>query len=225
MGVVFVKEKSMNWISTKRRIGVVSVLAVALAGWTGNPLKAEPMELEVELSSPWLLATQPNHAFLKVSLTGAELANPASRPPINVAIVLDKSASMEGENMVRAQEAAKQAIDQLGVQDVACLVAYDSSVRVLVPATRLIDKGAFKAQIDAMIPGGKTALFAGVSKGAYEVRKFLEEGRVNRVVLLSDGKANVGPRTPGDLGEFGIHVQIHAWLVNSIIQLCVYVDK
>ncbi|MCH7865497.1 MAG: VWA domain-containing protein [Proteobacteria bacterium] len=48
-----------------------------------------------------------------------------------------------------------------------------------------------------------TALFAGVSKGAAEVRKFLSDERVNRIILLSDGKANQGPSSPEELASLG----------------------
>jgi Ca-activated chloride channel family protein len=48
-----------------------------------------------------------------------------------------------------------------------------------------------------------TALFAGVSKGADEVSKFLERNSVNRVILLSDGLANIGPDSPRALGSLG----------------------
>ena len=42
-----------------------------------------------------------------------------------------------------------------------------------------------------------------MSKGAAEVRKFIREEYVNRVILLSDGLANEGPSSPGDLAELG----------------------
>ncbi|MCC6491304.1 MAG: VWA domain-containing protein, partial [Candidatus Hydrogenedentes bacterium] len=57
--------------------------------------------------------------------------------------------------------------------------------------------------IDRITANGSTALFAGVSKGAGEVRKFLDKTRVNRIILLSDGLANVGPSSPGELEDLG----------------------
>ncbi len=59
------------------------------------------------------------------------------------------------------------------------------------------------ARIASIEAGGRTALFAGVSKGAAELRKFLNRDLVNRIILLSDGKANIGPSSPSELGAFG----------------------
>ena len=74
---------------------------------------------------------------------------------------------------------------------------------MIVPATKLSDKEAVVQQIRRIEAGGSTALFAGVSKGADELRKFLDKNRVNRVILLSDGLANVGPQSPSELGSLG----------------------
>jgi Ca-activated chloride channel family protein len=65
-------------------------------------------------------------------------------------------------------------------------------------------------------PGGSTALFAGVSRGAGEVRKLLSQERVNRVILLSDGLANVGPSTPGVLGDLGASLRKEGISVSTI---------
>jgi Ca-activated chloride channel family protein len=91
----------------------------------------------------------------------------------------------------------------LGSDDIVSIVAYDSTVQVIVPATKLSDQESIVQKIRRIEAGGSTALFAGVSKGADELRKFLDKNRVNRVILLSDGLANVGPRTPSELGKLG----------------------
>jgi Ca-activated chloride channel family protein len=83
------------------------------------------------------------------------------------------------------------------------VVTYDNKVKVLVPATKLTDKNLVSNKIKKISAGGSTALFAGVSKGADEVRKFLTKNRVNRVILLSDGVANVGPSSPRELANLG----------------------
>jgi len=97
----------------------------------------------------------------------------------------------------------RAALDRLGPQDIVSVVAYDSTVEVLVPATRASDRASILRGIDRLRAGGMTALFAGTSKGAAEVRKFKDAATVDRIILLSDGQANVGPQSPGDLARLG----------------------
>jgi Ca-activated chloride channel homolog len=164
---------------------------------------AQQARLDLRLSEPVTLAGQKNTVFVKVGLTGFALDKKKDRGSVNVAIVLDKSGSMSGDKMRKAKEAARLAVDRLGPNDIVSIVAYDSVVRVLVPATKATDKRAIRQGIDRISAGGNTALFAGVSKAADELRKFLDRNRVNRVILMSDGLANVGPSNPADLQSLG----------------------
>lgn len=164
---------------------------------------ASTVRLDVGTGQPVLLADQAQKAYLKISLTGFDLERPEDRAPVNIAMVLDKSGSMTGDKILRAREAAWMAIDRLGAEDIVSVVVYDSTVNVIVPATKASDRDTIRQAIHQIEAYGNTALFAGVSKGAAELRKFLDRERVNRVVLLSDGLANVGPSSAGELGQLG----------------------
>ena len=179
------------------------MLALGLSGLSQAKQAGPQIGLEVAVGTPVMLAGQTQKAYLKVGLTGFELEHSTPRTPANVAIVLDKSGSMQGEKIARAREAAILAVSKLNSEDIAAIVSYDSVVRVEMPATRVADKDEFRRRINAIEANGNTALFAGVSKGAHEVRKFLDRNRVNRVILLSDGLANVGPSSPSELGRLG----------------------
>jgi Ca-activated chloride channel family protein len=168
------------------------------------------------LAHPVVLAGDKTTTYLRVAVTGSELEDPGARTPVNLALVLDKSGSMQGDKIRRAKEAARQALRRLTGQDIASVVAYDDTVDVLVPATRMTDKSAALAAIERLEAGGSTALFAGVSKGAAEVMKFRDIERVNRVVLMSDGLANVGPDSPGALAELGSSLSRDGLTVSTI---------
>lgn len=178
---------------------ILLCLTLALAA-TG---RAAQIELSAALGRPILLADEKQTTYLKVGLTGFDVRRLDRRTPVNIALVLDRSGSMSGEKLARAKEAAIVALDRLDRDDIVSVIAYDSNVEVLVPATRVADRDEIRRAISRLEAGGSTALFAGVSKGAAEVRKFLERRRVNRVILLSDGIANVGPSSPDALGELG----------------------
>jgi Ca-activated chloride channel homolog len=110
---------------------------------------------------------------------------------------------MSGDRIENARRAAVMAVNGLGPNDIVAIVAFDDRVEVVTPATKVSDKAAIIRAIEGIHARGSTGLFAGVSKGANEVRKFLDRNRVNRVILLSDGQANVGPSSPAELGQLG----------------------
>lgn len=185
--------KGLNW------------LVVSLAGLVSSVASAKQVGLDVALARPTMLLCEnekcENH--LRIALTGFELEKDKQRTPVNVAIVIDKSGSMQGQKIEHARRAALQAIDRLGQNDIVSIVTYDSSVNVVLAATKATDRELIKEKIRGIHAGGNTALFAGVSKGAGEVRKFKDDRHVNRVILLSDGLANVGPSSPSELEELG----------------------
>ena len=162
------------------------------------------LQLSAELAHPRLPAAQKMSTYLKVGLTGVPFATEKERPPVNVAIVIDKSSSMAGDRIRHAREAAKQAIDLLSPEDIVSVIAYDSTVKVISSAAPLKNPAAVKAAIDQIESGGMTALFAGVSKASEELRKHKNPEQVSRVILLSDGMANVGPASTEELGRLGI---------------------
>ncbi len=188
-----------------RRSIFVSLLAalVLATSFGGSSSLGSQVQLNVSMANPTLIAEKKQTTFMKVGLTGFKMKSRAQRAPVNVCIVLDKSGSMSGNKIAKAKEAAIAAVRRLGKQDIISIVVYDSTVQVIVPATKLTDKKSVIAKIRKIGSGGSTALFAGVSKGAAEIRKFLDKNRVNRMILLSDGLANVGPQSPSELGDLG----------------------
>lgn len=163
----------------------------------------EPVRVEAAISHPVLSAGARSTAYLQVTMTGNPLGKGASRPPVNIALVLDKSGSMQGDKITQAKAAAISLVQRLRPDDIVSVVAYDTNIAVVVPATKVDGSDMIVAGINQIQANGSTALFAGVSKGAAELRKFFVKERVNRILLLSDGLANVGPSTPADLGELG----------------------
>lgn len=187
----------------RNRVRRYAVLATVMTLVVAAGAQAKQIGLDVAVGTPVLQAGEKQTAYLRVAMTGFDMDGPSRGTPVNVAIVLDKSGSMQGEKLARAKEAAILAISRLNSNDIVSVVTYDSTVNVLAPASKLSDRGVIIDEIRGIEAGSNTALFAGVSKGAAEVHKFLSEDRVNRVILLSDGLANVGPNSPGALRDLG----------------------
>lgn len=182
---------------------VITVLAALASLLPGGLARADQVQLNAALAHPILKAGEKQTTYLKVSLTGFKFRKEGQRTPVNVALVIDTSGSMQGEKIRKARDAAVMAIGRLSSRDITSVVTYNDTAQVLAPATKLSEKEALRAALLELRAGGSTALFAGVSKGAGEVRKFRDRDRVDRIILISDGIANVGPSSPGELGDLG----------------------
>lgn len=195
-------------------LAMLTRLAAAPQGASDNLI-----QVRVELDRGVLPADQQQTAVVKISLVADAPPEKMNRPPVNLCIVMDRSGSMQGNKIEQARKAALEALSRLGPQDIFSLVIYDSKVETLIPAGRMKDQARARELIRGIRPGGNTALFGGVSQGAAELRKALgdhAEGMVHRMILLSDGLANVGPATPEDLGRLGVSLQKEGISVTTI---------
>ncbi len=114
------------------------------------------------------------------------------RPPLNLALVIDRSGSMSGRKLSNARKAACFLAGELTARDRLAIVAFDDEVQVVVPSTAVADPQLFIAAINTIHSGGSTALFDGWLAGATQVANHLDPAGLNRVLLLSDGQANQG---------------------------------
>ncbi len=192
----------------------IQTLIVALLVLTAGLASAQNITMNLGIDQETVLAGTDGKAYLKVGLVGR--GGNVDRPPLNLCIVLDRSGSMDGEKLDRAREAAEYAVGMLFPDDIVSVVIYDDEAEVLVPATRARNKNRIIRAIQKIRSGGSTALFGGVSVGAGEIRRFKESGMVNRIILLSDGLANVGPSSPQELGRLGVALRKEGISVSTI---------
>lgn len=174
-----------------------------IAALTGAGHAALKLTLNAQTSNPALVAGKQRTTYIKVGLTGFKRTAAEERSPVNIALVLDRSGSMSDEKLNAAKEAARMAVQRLDADDIFSFITYNSTIGVVVPATKVSDREDFLRAIDQISSDGNTAPFGGVAKGSGEVRKFLSKERVNSMILLSDGIAHVGPASPSELEDLG----------------------
>ena len=114
------------------------------------------------------------------------------RRPLNLSLVLDRSGSMGGTPLRQAIKSAKALVDELSEKDRLSVVTFDDEIDTLVAPTFVTDKAAIRGAIDRVRAGGTTNLCGGWEAGGKHVEKHFSQEQVNRVLLLTDGHANVG---------------------------------
>ncbi len=201
-----------------RMNAIISTITCLLILLTTNfPASAKPpINIRSELGHSVLLKNKTQNAYLKIQIHGEEQTEKEERTPVNLSIVIDKSGSMSGAKLARAKDAAAMAINRLNENDIISVIAYNNKVEVLIPATKVTDKKALTDKVDRLKSSGTTALYAGVTSGIGQVKEFLSQNKVNRVILLSDGLANVGPNSPEELGKLGQQVAADGISVTTI---------
>ena len=181
-----------------------TLLALGLAtGLAVSLFAGETLHLNLVPDRDVLLKGRPQEVVVKIDLSAIAGRQKHRRTPLNLAVVLDKSGSMTGAKLEKAKQAALQLVDRLTSKDVFSLVVYSDEARVLVPAQKVEDREALKEKIAGIEAGGSTALYAGVKTGARQIQEYFSSKRINRVILLSDGLANVGPSSTSDLRRLG----------------------
>lgn len=137
--------------------------------------------------------------YLYSEVTAPKLEAVRERTPLNIALVIDRSGSMEGDKFKYTKEAAKFVIDNLNAKDRVSIVTYETDVQVVAESQFLSDKQHLKNLIDKLFTGGSTNLSGGMFEGYTQVEKFKSTDFVNRVLLMSDGLANQGISDSGAL--------------------------
>jgi Ca-activated chloride channel homolog len=142
------------------------------------------------------IAGEENEAYLYVEVKTGNSGKERKRVPLNISLVLDRSGSMAGEKIAYAKKAAKFVIEQLDQDDIVSIVNYDDEIEVSSPSQKVRSKEHLKQLIDKLTDRGSTNMTGGMLEGYNQVQSTRRDGYVNRVLLLTDGLANVGITEP-----------------------------
>lgn len=165
---------------------------------TGQPvrMKAKPL-------SPYVYRGGDGYAYFDVWVEACPVPGRARRQPLDIALVVDTSGSMGGRKIAQARAAAQYLLSVLTANDRLALVTYNTRVYIQFPLTTVTaaNRRWMTSRISRMYATGMTNLGGGLDIGTRQLTGARERNAVSRVILISDGLANVGVTHPTTLNS------------------------
>ncbi len=130
---------------------------------------------------------------MRVGVQGKRIAA-AQRKPVHLTFLVDVSGSMNSRDKIGlAKKSLAVLTNNLQEGDTVALATYAGANRLVLPATGIAERGKILAALDSLTSGGGTAMSSGMDLAYEQAMKTRRTGHVNRVIVLSDGDANIGP--------------------------------
>ncbi len=138
---------------------------------------------------------------LQIGLNTPIELNPDERPDLDLSLSIDVSGSMSADNRIGyVRSGLELMLDELFDDDRVAIIIYSSDASVLLPMTRVGDsREEIREHIQSLQAGGMTALYAGLELAYQESLEHFDPEREARVIMLSDGQANVGPSADDEI--------------------------
>ncbi len=162
--------------------------------------------LDAPKDAPWAIhaegAPSPftaGRTLLKVSLQGRRFSN-AERKPANLVFLVDTSCSMAGADRIElAKKSMHTLVDGLDERDTVAIATYAGGSSLPLRATNADEKAVIHRTIDRLDTGGGTAMESGMVLAYREAVKGVRAGVESRVLVFTDGDANIGATNSGDI--------------------------
>ncbi|MEQ9501116.1 MAG: von Willebrand factor type A domain-containing protein [Deltaproteobacteria bacterium] len=125
-----------------------------------------------------------------------------TRKPVNLVFLVDTSCSMtSGDKLALAQKSLALTVDQLSERDQVAITTYAGGVRLVLPPTSGDQKEKIHAALRGLRTGGGTAMASGMTLAYQQAAKMLSDDSVTRIIVCSDGDANIGATSPHKILE------------------------
>lgn len=161
------------------------------------PLPTAAAAVALELRFDVASATAGDEVWLQVGYATRSEGDRSLAPPCAVALVVDCSGSMREHGKLEQVRRGLQAlVGQLRPDDQIALVRFSEQAEVVTALRPRGDGRWIAAAVDALHPDGRTNLHGGILRGLMQLRSDDGGPRTRRLVVLTDGIANVGLTDP-----------------------------
>ena len=150
-------------------------------------------------AAPSPFVADKNRYLMRVGVQGKRVAQ-KDRKPVHLVFLVDVSGSMNRpDKLGLAKKSLKILTNSLTKNDTVGLVTYAGNTRAVLQPTSITEKGKILEGIDSLTSGGGTAMNSGMETAYKMAMQSSKPGHVTRVIVLSDGDANIGPVSFDDI--------------------------
>lgn len=164
-----------------------------------QPRGDDPFAVDVEAApSPF---SEGRH-LVRVGVQGRDVSA-SERKPMNLTFLVDVSGSMgTSDKLGLLRDTLKMLTNELDGRDTVALVTYAGATRVVLKPTPMSERQVILDAMDRLQSGGGTAMGAGIQLAYEQAEAAFQPGAVNRVIVASDGDANVGVVSQSTMSEY-----------------------
>lgn len=160
-----------------------------------------PLEFNIEIDQTLLHPVDTTRRFMRVSVSASTIAR-SQRAPLNIAVLLDASGSMnKAGKLEEAQSALSKLWSTLSPNDRFTLITFADRAHV-VHQNQLVGTSTNPPiGLSFIQPEGGTNLYDGLRTALEALKQGDNAQNMDRLILISDGQANVGPSSKRHLRE------------------------
>ena len=166
------------------------------------PYSYTPPETEAPFAVHMEAAPDPfnqGHHLFRVGIKAQE-ADLSDRKPVHLTFLVDVSGSMNrADKLGLAKRSLNDLVNELQPGDTVALATYAGRVRAILNPTDVVHKSQILGAIQDLSANGSTAMNSGIQLAYQMAQESYVQGHENRVIVLSDGDANVGPSTHAEI--------------------------
>ena len=152
------------------------------------------------------------YSMLRVGIQGYDVPD-SERKDVSLTFVIDVSGSMDMDNRLGlVKRSLGLLVERLHRDDQVGIVVYGTEARVVLDPTPGSDKGRILRAVHSLQPEGVTNAEAGLRLGYKMAMRAFNPAGVNRVILCSDGVANIG-QTESD----AILREVHGYVEEGVM--------
>ncbi|KAF0244597.1 MAG: hypothetical protein FD167_3622, partial [bacterium] len=164
-----------------------------------QPATAHPFSVTMEAStSPF---NQERH-LLRVGIKGRTVeAN--QRPTAHLTFLVDTSGSMQSPDKIGlVKDSLRILVENLRPTDTVAISTYAGGIKLVLSPTQAVHKDIILKSLYQLEAGGGTAMASGIELAYQQALAQLQQGKkgdINRVIICSDGDANIGNTNPTEI--------------------------